>query len=966
MPYFKTSYEQEFDDLYMYLKSKYPKEVWNQEGIGEQTDLGKFSKKFFETEITTTADVSVDANSNVDDMTVVAYENELAKPSTRLNSLYLLWKYARKLYDTKVANDIVERELAGDYYINDMSNVQKPYSYDGDTLICVKCEGKIQYMTMRELFEKYQSRVIKLEDREQINLRDVEISVMDSGKFVSLLYSIRHKTNKYMVCIETGDGRFLYVTSDHPVILADGTEVEARHIKVGDTLATGYTGFEFDTKSVDKVIYSLINACSTGADTEALCSLLVPIYDKLLKAVTTVVGEGEEEVVLDLDVASYKFAQQICEAFNICGVSCGIYVNNAGDGYNVKATFNTPVDNKVKAINTRVCTDEFVYDITTSTGTFYSNGLKCHNCYNFSTYDVMTKGLPFVNKIASRPPKHLSSFCGQMVHFTSYASNQVMGAVGLADLLIVMSYYVKKELDTLPTNPDYVWTFVKQELQNLIYSMNQPFRGGLQSGFYNVSVYDSYFLDTLIPDYIFPDGTTPDKALVQKIQDIFLDLMNETMRISPITFPVTTANFCIDEDNNILDKDFLEYIAKKNQEWCFINIYAGNTATLSSCCFEGSQPAIIRVNGTVHYMPLKEIFDMVDDSDMETLYDGRWVKARHTQASTKSNLYKITLVNGKTMTVTKDHLHPTINGVLPSSELTTDDYIEVNTKSVEGTQSNGVKLDYESGYNLATCVAKNLNYCLMDKYTVKDSNGQRCFAPSCLNESIIFRSAIVDVINQSGNDKRKYVRTYSKQYVESIEMLLTSLGRISFIEKDGEEYVITWDKTDYDGEIRKCDNKTYIKIQSIEQVENNEKMFVYCFEMDDKDKPYFVLPNGIVTHNCRLRSNKDNMYLGYSNSFGSGGTQIGSFGVVTVNLPRIAIKAKGNYDKFMELLDDTVELAIKINHVKRYILKKRIDCGALPLYTHGFMNLQKQYATVNRITRRHITLPSRQWGHKCG
>ncbi len=950
MPYFKTSYEQEFDDLYMYLKSKYPKEVWNQEGIGEQTDLGKFSKKFFETEITTTADVSVDANSNVDDMTVVAYENELAKPSTRLNSLYLLWKYARKLYDTKVANDIVERELAGDYYINDMSNVQKPYSYNGDTLICVKCDGKIQYMTMKELFEKYQDRAIPLEDREQINLRDVDISVMDSGKFVSLWYSLRHKTDKYMVYIETGDGRFLYVTSDHPVILADGTEVEARKIKVGDALATGYTGFEFNTKSVDKVIYSLINTCSTGEDTQALCSLLVPIYNKLLKAVHTVASEGEVEEVLNLDVASYKFAQQICEAFNMCGVSCGIYVNNTGDGYNVKATFNTPVDNKVKAVNTCVCTDDYVYDVTTSTGTFYSNGLKCHNCYNFSTYDVMTKGLPFVNKIASHPPKHLSSFCGQMVHFTSYASNQVMGAVGLADLLIVMSYYVKKELEELPTNPDYVWTFVKQELQNLIYSMNQPFRGGLQSGFYNVSVYDSYFLDTLIPDYIFPDGSTPDKALVQKIQDIFLDLMNETMRISPITFPVTTANFCIDEDNNILDKDFLEYIAKKNQEWCFINIYAGNTATLSSCCFEGSQPAIIRVDDKVLCMPLKEIFDNIDDANMETLYDGEWVKARHIQASTKDNLYKITLANGKTMTVTKDHLHSTVSGVvstlLPTTELTTDNYIEVNVKPVEGIRTNGEKLDYESGYNLATCVSKNLPYCMMEDYTIKDENGQHCFAPSCLEESIVFRTAIIDSINQSGDNKRKYCCSHSKQYVESIEMILTSLGKISFIEETNKGYVITWDKFGFDDNVYTQCHKTYVKIKSIEQIENNEKMFVYCFEMDDKENPYFVLPNGIVTHNCRLRSNKDNMYLGYSNSFGSGGTQIGSFGVVTVNLPRIAIKAKGDYDKFMEILDDTVELAIKINHVKRYILKKRIDCGALPLYTHGFMNLQKQYATV--------------------
>lgn len=425
--YFRTTYEQEFDDLYMYLKAKYPQKLFDLEGIGVQTDMGLFSKKFF-SDVSTVADGSVDANSNVDDLTVVAYENELPKPHTRLNSIYLLWKYGRKLFGKEYANKMVELELTGAYYINDLSNVQKSY------------------------------------------------------------------------------------------------------------------------------------------------------------------------------------------------------------------------------------------------------------CFNFSLYDLMTKGLPFVNKIPSYPAKHLSSFCGQLIHFTSYASNQVMGAVGLADLLVVMSYYVKKELEENPTVPDYVWKQVRQEIQSIIYSCNQPFRGGLQSGFYNVSVYDDYFLDSLIPDYIFPDGSSPDKDIVKRLQDIYLDVMNETMEVSPITFPVTTACFCVDKDKNILDKAFLEYISKKNIKWAFINIYMGESSTLSSC--------------------------------------------------------------------------------------------------------------------------------------------------------------------------------------------------------------------------------------------------------------------------CRLRSDKNNYYLGYSNSFGSGGTQIGSFGVVTLNLPQIAYLSGGDMEKFYSLLLERADFASKINHTKRYILQKRIDKGALPLFTHGFMSLQKCYSTT--------------------
>ena len=124
--YINETYNQKFDDLIMYLKAKYPDKLFNLEGIGEQIDMGKFSKKFFSKETTTTADASVDSNSNVDDLTVVAYENELPKPFTRLNSLYLLWKYGVVSFGEEFANKMVEKELVGDYYINDLSNVQKP------------------------------------------------------------------------------------------------------------------------------------------------------------------------------------------------------------------------------------------------------------------------------------------------------------------------------------------------------------------------------------------------------------------------------------------------------------------------------------------------------------------------------------------------------------------------------------------------------------------------------------------------------------------------------------------------------------------------------------------------------------------------------------------------------------------------------------------------------------------------
>jgi len=335
--YLNISYDQEFDDLMMHLKSKYPQKLLDMDGIGEQTDLSKFSKKFFA--VSTAADASIDANANVDDMSVIAYSSELPKPFFRLNSYYMIWKETKRLYGHSLANEIVERQLTGDIYINDFHGIG----------------GGLPY------------------------------------------------------------------------------------------------------------------------------------------------------------------------------------------------------------------------------------------CYNYSTYDIMTKGLPMVKKIKSLPPKYLFSFKSQLEQFTVLAGNSTLGATGLADMLLVMSYYVKNIITTLSDSrfkfatKEDAWKYVEETLVSFIYTVNQPQRGN-QSVFSNISVYDKIFLEGLKEDYIFPDGSSLDIDVVEKVQDLFLGIMNTEMSRTPITFPITTACFAVDEENNIIDKDFVKFIAKHNQKYGFINIYSGSSSTLSSCC----------------------------------------------------------------------------------------------------------------------------------------------------------------------------------------------------------------------------------------------------------------------------------------------------------------------------------------------------------------------------------------------
>lgn len=213
-------------------------------------------------------------------------------------------------------------------------------------------------------------------------------------------------------------------------------------------------------------------------------------------------------------------------------------------------------------------------------------------CFNYSTYDIALEGLKMGGRLTIGPPKSLNAFLRQVEQFTVYAANSTLGATGLADLLIVVSRYVD---DILTTGYDHhikigkaprVWTYVKESLTSLIYTLNWEFRGN-QSPFTNVSVYDRHFLRQLVPACLI-GGTAPDIGTVEKVQELFLDAYNETLARTPITFPVVTACFSAghgsDDSRQIQDTDFLKKIARHNLKYGFINIYCGESSTLSSCC----------------------------------------------------------------------------------------------------------------------------------------------------------------------------------------------------------------------------------------------------------------------------------------------------------------------------------------------------------------------------------------------
>ena len=121
---------------------------------------------------------------------------------------------------------------------------------------------------------------------------------------------------------------------------------------------------------------------------------------------------------------------------------------------------------------------------------------------------------------------------------------------------------------------------------------------------------------------------------------------------------------------------------------------------------------------------------------------------------------------------------------------------------------------------------------------------------------------------------------------------------------------------------------------------------IYCFEMKNQSEPYFTLPNGIITHNCRLKSDINN--LGYFNSIGSTALKVGSVKVGTINLARIALESNTE-DEFIEKLKETTIINLMVLDCVRHIIKRNVEKGLLPNFSYGLIDFEHLYNTIGFI-----------------
>lgn len=203
-------------------------------------------------------------------------------------------------------------------------------------------------------------------------------------------------------------------------------------------------------------------------------------------------------------------------------------------------------------------------------------------CASISMYPFLIDGLTKLGG-ESKAPEHLESFCGSFVNLVFAVSSQFAGALATVEFLLYFDHFARKDY-----GKDYMNTHDKQirnHLQHVVYAVNQPAAArGYQSVFWNISLYDEYYYESMFGNFVFPDMSKPDWESIKTLQSFFMKWFNKERTKAILTFPVVTAAMLV-KDGKPRDAEFSSMCAEELSEGNSFFIYQSESAdSLASCC----------------------------------------------------------------------------------------------------------------------------------------------------------------------------------------------------------------------------------------------------------------------------------------------------------------------------------------------------------------------------------------------
>lgn len=629
-----------FERLWGKLKRELPSKMFDLEGVGKQLDYAQYTDDFYADDLHTTADVSVDSNSNVSDKGVASFPVESVKPMMKLESYHRLWVELKKAFGVRHANRILRLIMDGSLYVNDSHGVAPgiPYCFNytcydiaakGLTVVDkVDCKPPKYLSAFKSQLEQfitvasnstngasgiadllivmamYFQEVLKTKKVGHFELASEE----DCWEYLDdTLTSLIYTVNQNMRGTQC-------VTEDTEVLTPKGFR-KYHELNVGDDIYTWNNG-KLNVQKVEKVNVSDYDGEMHQYTGGGVKQVVTPNHRVLYK----MAGESEYSLMDSAELMSQDSSFSLPAAmlendtpdYDITDDMLRLCTAVVSNGF-----MDMKGAGKVRLFKSpNVACEDILIELLENMGVKYAVENKTRGGEEYRIFNLETpvsqgiirllgmdssKFPEWVMKLSKRQAEVVLDMWALMNDF-----KYVCPSVAMADQIQHLFFLtntgskiktVGGEIQVVPfTDSDIVmnknktvqykgkvWCPTTSDGVVVFRKDGAVFVSG-NSPFTNVSIFDDKFLDELCGDYMHPETLeTVDKEVVKKIQKLYINIMNRELRRTTLTFPVTTACMCVDGEE-IVDKDFLQDMSERNMEFGFINFYFGTTSTLSSCC----------------------------------------------------------------------------------------------------------------------------------------------------------------------------------------------------------------------------------------------------------------------------------------------------------------------------------------------------------------------------------------------
>lgn len=248
-----------------------------------------------------------------------------------------------------------------------------------------------------------------------------------------------------------------------------------------------------------------------------------------------------------------------------------------------------------------------LYDF--SLGLSDSTNILIPYCWALDASKLVLEGRKF-GQLPSAPVHRVDSYISALDETVHQMSSHLAGAIAVGtfflDVAHILIYKQRVPFEVIKNDPS-MRKYIENCFQTFVHSVNHLSRNGVESPFTNISLFDRVKLSGLIgkDNYgwyfankkeIAVDNGLEDKMSTEQWEEFVINYIMELQEIYakfhekgdplnngiPYRFPVTTMNISKDDDDNVLDEKFFDFVCQR--DITRFNIFTSKGTKVASCC----------------------------------------------------------------------------------------------------------------------------------------------------------------------------------------------------------------------------------------------------------------------------------------------------------------------------------------------------------------------------------------------